>query len=525
MKLNQTNKRLLSTLLPLCAATALIPMGCARAQTEATAAPAAKMSAKTIAIAPNALGYNGNLLRGGSWNDPQLVQAFQSLEPGTIRYPAGTLANYWDWRRGGIDTATPDLPHGWEKTNAKPYGIKELKTVYGETGATPIFVLNMLTSTLDEQLALLRAVKEAELPVTYVELGNEYYLSSKAYVAKYPTAPDYAREANRWTAAIKAEFPEAKVSAVGAAVRPTDNARRKTWNGLLIPLLKGEDAISIHVYQGNGLGDTDKLMEAKGLVEDDDDKGKAPKPKGMWGSKPSQEAQWQVLNTDTGLKNMLSMPFSRANEMKELDLLPAGMAAWITEYNMFDRTGPVRGTWAHGIISAGLTLNMLGDERVQLMCFHDLYGPPQFAAIFGGDGGFDALLTGETPSATPYALTASGRSLQLVGRAMKGMTQMEMLEFANNPKIKGRTTYNALFGRAFSGPQGRSALVINFSGKAFGLKAGAFPDWAKGAKTTMISGAPRSYVTGPDSLKEQTVMLGDALNVPPYSVVLMEAAK
>ena len=510
--------------LPLLAATALIPLGCARAQTEATAAPApaAKMNDKTIAIAPNALGYNGNLLRGGSWNDPQLVKAFDSLEPGTLRYPAGTLANYWDWRRGGIDTATPDLPHGWEKTNAKPYGIKELKIVYQATGATPIFVLNMLTSTLEEQMALLRAAKEAELPVDYVELGNEYYLSSKAYVAKYPTAQDYAREANRWTAAIKAEFPDAKVSAVGAAVRPTDDKRRKTWNGLMIPLLKGEDAISLHVYQGNGLGNTDKLMEAKGLVAEDDD---TPKPKGMWGSKPSQEAQWQVLGTDEGLRNMLSMPFSRANEMGELDLLPPGVSAWITEYNMFDRTGPVRGTWAHGLISAGLTLNMLRDERVQLMCFHDLYGAPQFAAIFGGDGGFDSLLTTEIPSVTPYGLTASGRSLQLVGRAMKGMTQMEALEFANNPEIKGRTTYNALFGRAFSGPKGRSALVINFSDKSFDLKADAFPDWAKGAATTMISGDPRSYVTGPDSLQEQTTMLGNKLSVPAYSVVLMEVAK
>ena len=392
VKLTPPKTRLFSTLLPLCAATALISLGCARAQTEATAAPAAnvaaKMNDKTIAIAPDALGYNGNLLRGGSWNDPQLVEAFGSLEPGTIRYPAGTLANYWDWRRGGIDTATPDLPHGWERTNAKPYGIKELKTVYGATGAKPIFVLNMLTSTLEEQMALLRAAKEAELPVDYVELGNEYYLSSKAYVAKYPTAPDYAREANRWTAAIKAEFPDTKVSAVGAAVRASDDKRRKTWNGLVIPLLKGQDAISLHVYQGNGLGNTDKLMEAKGLVEDD-----TPKPRGMWGSKPSQQAQWQVLGTDEGLRNMLSMPFSRVKEMTELDLLPPGMSAWITEYNLFDRTGPVRGTWAHGLISAGLTLNMLGDERVGLLCFHDLYGSPQFAAIFSANAGFDSLLT------------------------------------------------------------------------------------------------------------------------------------
>ena len=108
---------------------------------------------------------------------------------------------------------------------------------------------------------------------------------------------------------------------------------------------------------------------------------------------------------------------------------------------------------------------------------------------------------------------------------MKGMTQMETLEFADNPKIQGRTTYNALFGRAFSGPKGRSAVVINFSNKPFDLKADAFPDWAKGAKTTMINGDPRSYVTGPDSLKEQTTTLGDKLSVPAYSVVLMETPK
>lgn len=469
-------------------------------------------------IRPDALGYNNNFIRGGTWTDPDIVAAFKSLSPGNVRYPAGTLANYWDWRRGGIDTSLPDLPHGWKNTRAKTYGLRELKIACEATGATPVWVLNMLHSDLKEQLAMLREARDLDLPVTCVELGNEYYLQSPAYVARFPTAQDYAAEASRWSVAIKAEFPQAETAAVGAAVRRGDDARRTTWNAKVIPLLKGVDAVTFHIYQGSGLGNPDMLMEAAGLVKED-----GPPKKGMWGTRNAQQVQWDVFQTDKGLRNMLSMPTARVAEMKELELLPPGTKAWITEYNLFDRTGPIRGTWAHGLVAAELALKLAGDERVALTCFHDTYGDPVFAAIFNNSKGFDGLLVEEPPPTVPNALTASGRALRLLGRAIHGMTLMEKLDFPYNPMLQGRIPYEALTGYTFSGPRGRSAAIINFSDKQMKIAQVNFPEWAENANATILSGDPRSYVTGPGSLEETTTTFSKSLALPPYSIVLLES--
>src|SRR5579862_8241793 len=42
------------------------------------------------------LGYNAEPINSPSWNDPTYAQAVAQFKPGTLRYPGGTVANYWD---------------------------------------------------------------------------------------------------------------------------------------------------------------------------------------------------------------------------------------------------------------------------------------------------------------------------------------------------------------------------------------------------------------------------------------------
>ena len=480
------------------------------------AALSATISEKSHPIRPDALGFNGGFIRGGSWEDADLLKTFESLDAGHLRYPAGTVSNYWDWRTGWFRKDATKLPHGWGNAKPNPYKLEDLKIAVDATGATPLLVLNMLTSTLDDQMEMLRAARKLGLPVKTIELGNEYYLSSSDYVAKFPTAASYGEEANRWAAAIKAEFPDAKVGVAGAAVRPTDNARRKTWNEQLYPVLKNIDAISLHVYQGAAVGkQRSKQLEETGLEEDTEAKTSKPKD-GMWEADDIQESQWADFSTPAGLKRMLNGPAARFQGLKEVRNLPPNVDAWLTEYNLFDRVGPVRGTWAHGLFAALLPLNFLRSYRVQMLTYHDLYGGPVFSAIFAGDGGFDKLSTKiapEPPQGKQYALTAPGETQRLLGLAMKGATQVRDLEFAGAGK-------NTLTGDVFARKGGaRSAIVVNASEQSFSWSQTPF---AATAQVTQLSGDPRAYVTGPDSLTRVQRALGSEIVLPAYSITLIE---
>lgn len=121
--------------------------------------------------------------------DKSVVNAVTSLEPGTIRYPGGTIANYWDWQSGSVNQPTSTIKTESGKIQTKlgrhsTYGftLTTLKKIINSTGAVPIFDLNVMTSTLKDQIQMLQTAKQMGLPIRYVELGNEFYLSNSNYL-------------------------------------------------------------------------------------------------------------------------------------------------------------------------------------------------------------------------------------------------------------------------------------------------------------------------------------------------------
>jgi hypothetical protein len=112
------------------------------------------------------------------------------------------------------------------------------------------------TAMLDQQLRALRSAAAAGLPVTMVELGNELYQSGHIdsgphghdYAKRFPTAADYATQINAWIAAIHGAFPGAKIATVAADANDVRGLgkRRRTWNATVLPLLKGEKAVTLH---------------------------------------------------------------------------------------------------------------------------------------------------------------------------------------------------------------------------------------------------------------------------------------
>jgi len=155
--------------------------------------------------------------------DETLEFHLTELEPKIIRFPGGTIANSWDWEQGKSDSKKGGVVHS----------LDDLDAVTDVTDAKVIFVLNILSSTLDKQLEMLEKAKDLGIAIKYVEIGNELYLGQggankddsgkhSKNVEKFPSGKEYAEFANEWATAIKAKFPKVKI-ALSALAR--DNVR------------------------------------------------------------------------------------------------------------------------------------------------------------------------------------------------------------------------------------------------------------------------------------------------------------
>jgi hypothetical protein len=435
------------------------------------------------------LGYNVNTTRGPSWTDADFRSATAALKPRTLRYPAGDVGNYWDWRSGWYLTNLQPPYSTTKPASGAPVinKLEHFKLALDATGAKPVFMLNVLTSTLEEQLAMLRHARDLGMPVDYVELGNEFYIDVNAsYLKRFPTPADYASEANQWIAAINAEFPEARVAVIGADVKPQSGTRRRSWNGVMTEQVQGADAITIHPYQGSGL------------------------PAGSTFSP-----------TDVPL--MLSQPFSTWETLAGTDLaaLPDDLEVWLTEYNLNDNRVPVHGTWAHGLYVAAQTLTYLRDERITLVNNHSLVTTALFGALFNNATGF--ALGGyksidPTLATKRLGRTAGGETMALLAEAMTGTSTAQELAFAGSPALP--SGHPAVWGWAFRGGMERRGIVLNLSEQTIDILPE--PTFPGGARFRQLTADPTVPVTGfPGIISEASDTTSGHLTLAPYSITYL----
>lgn len=483
------------------------------------------------ALGSDYFGQNADLANAGSWRDSRYVESFKKLNAQHVRFPAGTIANYWDWKKGWIYEGSA-APYGLDKAKPNYYYLSDLKLLYDETATAPIFVLNLLTSTLPYQLEMLQEAERLGLPVKYVELGNEFYLSKSDNVERFPTCEDYAAMANEWAVAVKAAFPEVKVSAVGAAVRATDNARRKSWNQTLFPLLRNVDAVSIHIYAGAELFyGAGHILEEAGLVAGDKrSKRKASDGRpGYWALDKEQELQLERLHTEWGTSRMLGMPSQRWSQVEDFEGLPEGMEVWVSEYGLFDRTGPIRHTWANGMFVASFSLHALDFPQVSKMTYHCTFNHPMFAAIYGEKDAFSFLvedkLIPEKPVSAPFNLTPSGVALCLIGKASEAMDEVAGLIFSENQKItEGEVVpYDALYGKAFRRGERLRCVVLNRSDKAKLIDLDPiFPEGCSVQAFTMSSPLAYGCSEADYQHSSKSFKRANAVRLPAFSIAVME---
>lgn len=419
----------------------------------------------------------------GPWAQKGFNEAVRALRPSTLRFPAGTAANYWDWKQG-CEKSHSELLAFSAGSECKGKGLSKLEDFAATAtaaGAEVVFVLNMLTDTLDSQIEFLTHAQSLGLKVRYVELGNEFYNAHADYVKAFPTGTDYGKEATTWMTALRKSFPDIAISVVGVPSYREEAGNKKRldeWNELMfaeLTVARKGDGVTMHEYD----------------------------PTGVSGSTFSA----------SDLSTMLSTPFTTVARVASAgQSMPSWASLWITEYNLFYNPKehpdvPAYGTWAHGLYLATETILFVNTPRIASgrVCRHCLLAAADDGALFEDTSSFDFDLSPDKSLKTElFGPSAAGIALSLFGNASLGSTSAAALSFAPNPTLQPGN-YPSLVGALFSGPKGARAIVVNLAASAveLGRSGGSFGFFeqvsADDATTPVNSAGKLKFQSGPAS--------------------------
>ena len=433
-------------------------------------------------------------------NNVNLQNKFAEFYAGHLRFPGGTVANYWDWEKAAFMKSDFNKhPCEWIYDDyatlvVTDNSLEDLKQVIDKSGAVPMYCLNATSSDRFYQLAMLYHAASINLPIKYVELGNELYKDSPCnYAFRHPKPADYATEMLEWTKLIKGEvndpghFPNTEIALTGGQ-KKTDDPRRNNWNLAVLPnspyigvlpIVHSNtnnlvDALTLHPYHGSRLGGTATNPENIGTTQNVNCLFSSPfhSYKGFSGAVFNEEIDDQINNVAYGNKEV-----------------------WLTEYNLWDVTNVVHGSWAHALTVAYQSLLFLEKEAITKSSIHSMVGDAQWGVMFKGTEGLNingsfkspvinsgsidlscTNLNSLLPNTNQYDLTALGQATQIITRAAKNTNQVTQIDFSNlnlpasiiitcsadNP-IKN---YDGLYGWFFenSDPMENQVVIINFLG-------------------------------------------------------------
>jgi hypothetical protein len=352
--------------------------------------------------------------------------------------------------------------------------LADLAAAYRSTGAPPIFDLNVMTSGtattsgLTDQIQMLRTAQRTyDLPIRYLELGNEFYLCNTDYVRAFPTSQDYGRVVAEYVTALHHAFPGALIAAVGSVSQAT--TRDAGWNAGLFSVATGAgkpDAITLHDH-----------------------------PK------------YDQSLTTSGLPSLFTEPYTSAANLENVSGTLHGAPVWITEYSLseqFTQGNPAQRTYANALFESEAAL--LLPQTVRAATLVDYW------SSFGG-----ALNYADTGT-NPTVLTPVGLAMTWLDQAAHAATSVAPIVFSGGPTL-GTSGEPALVGDSFSGANGRAELLVNLSSEAVRIPSGAAI--ASGAGYRQATGDPTEQVSAASRLTTSRGTVTQAITLAPYSLALV----
>lgn len=375
-------------------------------------------------------GFNTNMISGDyGYLDKDFFALTKALQPKTLRFPGGTVGNFYHWKTEGFlkdemgSTLSPQLNKrnkgNYVKLQKRRNGIisfDEFMQLCQELKITPIVVVNLWTGTPEESAEWVRYAKTKGYKITHWELGNEYYLPH--YANKFRTAKIYMEEAKKHALAMKAVNPDIKVSVCATPVAfhkegwLIKTAQRK-WDEKLAENTYPStnswyDAYTVHVYAYKAVRNTDIEMMRGYLFG------------------------WIHFGIDEAMEY-----YEKLFPNKEM---------WVTEWNIANPANRVANTQLHAMYAGDFFLKLLSIPNITQANFHVITGPgkgfPVFSRItpvskrtFWKYGGEPESDYGDTIRRTVYY------SFQLIGETFAESDTQYAVSLQNMPMLEGQLEY------------------------------------------------------------------------------------
>ena len=370
-------------------------------------------------------GFNSNMMSGDyGYLDDDFVALTKELAPNTLRFPGGTVGNFYHWEHGGFfeNEMASTLNTRLNKRNRDNY-VKLQKRRNGKIlfddfiqlcntlNITPVVMVNLWTGSPEESAAWVRYAKDKGYQVTHWELGNEHYLPH--YFNKYPTVEAYIADAKKHAAAMKAVNPDIKVSVCATPIAFHKEGwlvktQQRKWDKGLAADTSFYDAYTVHVYAYKAVRKKD-IEEMRGYL-------------------------------------MGWIHFGVAEAIDYYEKLFPNKEMWITEWNIANPGNRVANTQLHAIYVGDFFLNMLAIPNVTQANFHVITGPgkgfPVFSRVtpptpntFWKYGGEPESDFGNTIRRAVYP------AFQLIGEAFAEADTQFRLSIQNQPFLLGAIEY------------------------------------------------------------------------------------
>jgi len=415
-------------------------------------------------------GFNGEISKSPNWSNAAFLDTVASLHFKAIRYPGGSVANQWDWKTGQAiaQRFLNTIPNKKVLNNNFTAGhdLKDLKQLVNKTGCDVIFLLNMITKDLNDQISMLKNAQALGIPVKWVELGNEFYLKENAGKQKFAMPADYGKTAEQWIDAIKTQFPTAKVAVIGS--------NQSNWNKDVLINAPSADAIVDHVY---------------------------PFPA-------------NVLD-ESGI-NFSELYGDLQKKLNNFNLPKKMTPIWVTEYNIHwafipNKTPEEKNkihnyafTWSQALATILMTSEITSfSDNIKVVINHSLANWSNFAAV-DNKGTFRKL--------------PNGIGMQAWLDASENKNTIQKISFIDDNK-EAVPDYN-LFGWKFTGDNTNSILLVNLLPSSVPLDLSSITSVSY--KYTTLSSEKNKQIHSPDDFsKTSGTIKANNLSLPPYSITTL----
>ena len=400
--------------------------------------------------------------------DPRKAALAKELAPAWLRFPGGTVGNYYQWRTGRLEV--PVLPNsamytrfmarvaeGSNRLRPKGIFVEDMAAFARQVGAEMVLVPNLETSTVEEQAAWFKHLKEAGLAPRRVELGNEFWIAmimDPNVVAKFPDVASAMDVMERYQAAIKPFLPPDTVFAAqhaassftttqAAAARNPLLERMRKWDEEL-PDRPWYQALTVHFYP--------EIDEAVGPGASRD----------LYG-RMDRIFPAMMARVDEGISRTLD----------EIEGRFPTKQIWVTEWNpngvrfLFEQRDPgLTGLMIH--LTTRMTLTFLRHQAVTMSTYHMLSFTARPYAEFAPKRGAEG-----------FAPAGPGVALRWFNEAANGGARYQGVEVSGGRRILGRGAHEgegyADVAAAFFAKDGRATLIVhNADPKARACQISAF---------------------------------------------------